>query len=295
MIRVRLKKKLHTADGPMELDVSFEVGDGEFVTLFGKSGAGKTTVLRMIAGLSRPDEGNIEVDGEAWFDSVKRIDWPPRRRQTGFVFQEPALFPNMTVEENLRFALRDRRDEEMIEELLNLTRLQEFKKRRPDYLSGGQKQRVALIRALLRRPKIFLLDEPLSALDPALRSKLQDEVLRIYRRFHVPAIWVSHDFSEVFKLSDRILLLEDGYIQKSGRPSEVFHEQTVSGKFKFPGTIVAMIREDFLYIVTVQVGNNLIKVVATEEEIKGLHSGDKILVAAKAFNPIILKSSVEKS
>ncbi|HBR14138.1 MAG TPA: molybdenum ABC transporter ATP-binding protein [Candidatus Omnitrophica bacterium] len=289
-MRVRAKKKLHTSDGPMELDVCFESGVGEFVTLFGKSGAGKTTILRMMAGLSEPEEGYIEVSKEVWFDSRKKINWPVQKRSIGFVFQEHNLFPNMTVEENLHFALQDKKDAGMIEALLEAVHLTEFQRRRPAQLSSGQKQRVALIRALLRKPKVLLLDEPFVSQDLELRLKLQEEMLDIYKRHNASVIFVSHDFSEIFKLSDRILVLDKGRIQKSGRPDEIFAAQTISGKFKFPGVIVDMRQEDFLYIVTVQIGNNLTKVVAAENEVRGLSTGDHVLVAAKAFNPIILKA-----
>ena len=292
MIRVKVKKKLHTADGPMNLHVDFEVSKDEMVTLFGKSGAGKTTILRMIAGLTNPDEGYIEVNHEVWFDSHKKVNWAVQKRQIGFVFQEYTLFPNMTIEENLNFALMDKRDAPLIDELLAMTHLTELRKRKPDYLSGGQKQRAALVRALLRKPKMFLLDEPLSALDLSLRIKLQDELVEIHKRFNVPTIFVSHDLSEIFRLSNRILVIEDGRIKKDGHPDVLFGDHMTSGKFRFPCVILDIQQDNFLYIVTIQVGQHLTKVVATESEVMDLKMGDKIFVAAKAFNPIILKYSV---
>ena len=293
MIRFQAKKKLHSSEGPIQLEIAFEVGSGEFVTLFGKSGVGKTTILRMLAGLIEPEEGYIEVDGEVWFDSSKKINWPVQKRRIGFVFQENTLFPQMSVVENLRFALFDQKDLGLIDELLKIADLTELKNRRPYYLSGGQKQRVCLIRAYLRQPKIFLLDEPFSSLDMELRLKLQDQLLEMYQRFKVATIFVSHDFSDIFKLSHRVLLLEEGRIKKSAPAHEVFAPQMISGKFKFAGVILRIEREDFLYILTIQIGNNLTKVAATEEEIQGLKIGDKVIVAAKAFNPMILKASIE--
>ena len=180
MIRIRLKKKLFTADGPLALDVDFECAQGSFVSLFGKSGSGKTTILRMIAGLTEPAEGFIQVEDEIWLDTSKKIHLPPHKRKLGFVFQDYSLFPHMTVRENLEFALGSPQDREMIEELLDIMHLKELEGRKPENLSGGQRQRVALARAVLRRPKIFLLDEPLAALDTSIRLKLQDEILKIY-------------------------------------------------------------------------------------------------------------------
>ncbi len=289
MIRVKAKKYLASSSGPIRLGVDFEVSDQEFVTLFGPSGAGKTTILRMIAGLTDPDEGLIEVNGEVWFDSRRRVNKPVQQRQISFVFQDYNLFPNMTVRENLQYALKDKSEERQVDELLDMVHLTELSGRKPATLSGGQKQRVALIRALLRKPKIFLLDEPLSALHLELRLKLQDEIFALYNRFKIPTIFVTHDLSEIFKLAHKIIVIEEGRITRSGKPGEVFGEDSLSGKFKFVGNILGIEKEEFMCIVTVQIGNNLTKVVATEEEAKDWRLGDRVLVAAKAFNPIILK------
>ena len=291
MIKVQAKKKLVTSRGPIQLQVDLEIPDAQLVTLFGPSGAGKTTVLRMIAGLTDPDEGLIQAGDEVWFDSRKGINRSVQERQVGFVFQDYNLFPHMTVYENLRFALPNKGDPRMIEEFLELVHLTELKDRKPEALSGGQKQRVALIRALLRKPKIFLLDEPLSALDLALRLKLQDEILEIHRRFKIPTIFVTHDLSELFKLAGQVFVLEEGRISRAGKPHEVFAGSALSGKFKFVGNILEIQPEDFIYIVTVQIGENLTKVVATASEVGDLKVGDKVLVAVKAFNPIIFKLS----
>ncbi len=289
MIKVRAKKNLVTSHGPLCLEVDFEIPDKELITLFGPSGAGKTTILRMIAGLTDPEEGLIQVDDEIWFDSAKGINRPIQERQISFVFQDYNLFPNMTVRENLEYALKDKKDGGLIDEFLAMVHLTELRNRKPGTLSGGEKQRVALARALLRKPKIFLLDEPLSALDLELRLKLQDEISALYNRFKIPTIFVTHDLSEIFKLAHRILIMDAGKIVRSGTPGAMFGEDALSGKFKFVGNILQMDKEDFLTIVTVQIGNNLTKVVATEEEAQDWRIGDRVVVAAKAFNPIIFK------
>lgn len=289
MIKVCAKKNLVTSQGPIQLAVDFEIHEPELITLFGPSGVGKTTILRMIAGLTEPDEGSIEVDGELWFDSAKKINKPVQDRKIGFVFQDYNLFPNMTVRENLKYALQDAKDEQLIDEYLDMMHLTELSARRPNTLSGGQRQRTALIRALLRKAKIFLLDEPLSALDLELRLKLQDEILALFNRFKIPTIFVTHDLSEIFKLGNRIFMMEAGRIVRSGRPGEIFGEEALSGKFKLVGQILQLERDDFLYIVTVQIGNNLTKVIATYDEACAWKVGDRVLVSAKAFNPIIIK------
>lgn len=278
-----------TAKGPLSLEIDLKIEAGEFVSIFGESGAGKTTVLRMIAGLTTPDEGTIETDTELWFDSARKINLPVQRRRIGFVFQDYSLFPHMSVRENLEFALQDKKEKAMIAELLEVVGLSELMHQRPNQLSGGQKQRVALIRALVRRPQLYLLDEPLSAVDLEWRLKLQEEILKIYRRFKTTTVFVSHDLSEVFKLSGRVFILERGRITKSGPPEQVFFKDNLSGKFKFAGETIEIKKADLINIVIVRVGNNLIKVVAADEEIAGLKTGDKVIVSAKAFNPLILK------
>ena len=289
MITVKLKKKLMAVSGPIELDVDFEIPDQGITTFFGPSGAGKTSILRMITGLTVPDEGRVDINGEVWFDHHKEINKPIQHRQIGFVSQEQNLFPHMTVLENLCYALKEKKDERLIDELLEMVGMSALVAQKPSKLSGGQKQRVALIRAILRKPKIFLLDEPLSNLDLPLRSKLQDDILELHKRFKIPMVFVTHDLSEIFKMSRQVFFLEEGKITRSGKPGDIFGDDTLSGKFKFVGQILELKKEDFLYIVTIQIGQNLTKVVATEDEAKGMVVGDRVIVAAKAFNPIILK------
>jgi len=289
MIRVKAKKKLISAAGPMALDVDFLIEANDLVTIFGASGAGKTTILRMIAGLTTPDEGLIQVGTEVWFDSKAGINKPVQERSIGFVFQDYNLFPNMTVRQNLEYALHDKQDKPLVDELLALANLTELANRKPQTLSGGQKQRLALIRALARKPKIFLFDEPLSSLDLELRLKLQDEILTLYGRFKIPTIFVTHDLSEIYKMSSTVFILEHGRITRTGKPSEIFGQDNLSGKFKFVGTVLELVQDNFLYIVTIQIGQNITKVVVTEDEAAGLKVGDKVIVAAKAFNPILLK------
>jgi molybdate transport system ATP-binding protein len=217
MIEARFKKKITTGNGPVVLDIQLSLPASELTSLFGPSGAGKTTILRILAGLTQPEEGLISVDGQIWFDSARHINVPPQKRSVGYVFQEYNLFPNMNLRQNLEFALGQNPDAAVIEEFLQLAGLKEVQHFKPSLLSGGQKQRAALIRALIRRPKILLLDEPFSALDLSTRGNLQKEVLRIQERFKIPTLLVSHDVADVSRLSKRILVLEDGHIKESGQ------------------------------------------------------------------------------
>lgn len=221
MIEVAITRKLHGAGGAINLNLDVTIGTGEFVTLYGPSGAGKTSVLRMLAGLLTPGDGRIVCDRQIWFDKNKRINLKPQRRDIGMVFQEYSLFPNMTVQGNLEFALQKDQPKSKVEELLQLTELEQLRDKKPAFLSGGQKQRVALARALVRQPKLLLLDEPLSALDTAMQTKLQDYILHIHRQYNLTTLMVSHDLNEVIKMSKRVLILEDGAIKKDGAPLDV--------------------------------------------------------------------------
>ncbi|MBK3332761.1 ATP-binding cassette domain-containing protein [Persephonella atlantica] len=288
-MRLKIKKRLKGKEEDFVLDVDISVKDGSIITIFGKSGAGKTTILRAIAGLTDVDEGFIEVSGHVWFDSEKGIDLPPHKREVGFVFQDYALFPNMTVEENIAFGMKDK-DTAFLEEILELTELSHLRNRMPDTLSGGQKQRVALARAVARKPEILLLDEPLSALDYETRKKLQDELIKIHRRFSLTTVIISHDFSEVFRLSDTVFVLDKGKILKSGKPEDIFIQERISGKVKFSGTVLSVEEDETVFIVSVLIGNNVVKVIADPEEAENLQKGDTVIVATKAFNPFLLKT-----
>jgi molybdate transport system ATP-binding protein len=184
----------------MVLDLDLTIEKGQFVTLFGESGAGKTSTLRMLSGLLKPDSGTITVGNSTWFDSSRGIDLKPQQRKVGYVFQDYALFPNMTVLQNLEYALQKNQDNGKIRELLEFAELDELQHRSPETLSGGQKQRVALARALVQRPEILILDEPLSALDLKMRIKLQEYLLKVHKTYNLTTILVSHDIGEIVKL-----------------------------------------------------------------------------------------------
>ncbi len=288
MISISVRKPLLGAEGSFELAVDLEVQTGTFITLFGPSGSGKTTFIRMVAGLETPASGRLSVNDEVWFDSAANINLSPQLRRVGLVFQNYSLFPNMTVGENLRFA-QGRKDEGKITEILELIGLTGLRNRYPTTLSGGQQQRVALARAIVREPKLLLLDEPLSALDTIKRLRLQDEISRIHSLFHLTTILVSHDKQEVFKLSDKVAVMEHGRIVKYGDAKDIFLEQQTSNKFSFVGTILSIKPVDIAYLAVIGVGNELVEVVLDERDLAGLRVGDKVLVAAKAFNPIIKK------
>jgi len=287
MIHFKARKMLQTADGELPLDVSFSIEKGQFLAIYGNSGAGKTTLLRILAGLTEAEKTNIEVGNEIWDSSQNKIHLPVQKRSIGFVFQDYALFPNLTVKENLEFALQKGDDSKIIPELIELMELQSLQNSNPQNLSGGQKQRVALARAIVRKPKILLLDEPLSALDDEMRFKLQDYIFKIHQKYQLTTLMITHSIPEIFKLSNKVIVLDKGKILKEGTPGNVFSEEKISSKFKLTGEIISITKSDIVYVIQVLSGNNIIKVVATEDEIKDFKIGQKVLVASKAFNPII--------
>lgn len=222
MLDIELYKKLHTAEGDMQLHINLQLQQGQFVTLYGPSGAGKTSVLRMLAGLMKPDAGYIKTSHGTWFNDKTHL--PPQQRNIGFVFQDYALFPNMNVRENISFALNEKNNR-IVDELLDLAGLTMLSERKTDTLSGGQKQRVALARAMARKPALLLLDEPLSAIDRAMRLQLQTTLKDLHQRFNLTTVLVSHDMEEIVLLSDEVIHLAGGAIQHRCHPTVFFAQQ----------------------------------------------------------------------
>ena len=196
------------------LDVALEVGEGETVALVGPSGAGKTTVLRAIAGAVRPRAGRITLDDAILFDAGRRIDRPPESRRVGYVFQEYALFPHMTVRQNVAFAGRPR-----VDELLERFGIGHLAGAKPRRLSGGERQRVGLARALASDPAVLLFDEPLSALDAHTRVRVRAELFDLLRELRLPALLVTHDFEDATALADRVGVIVEGRIHQTGTPA----------------------------------------------------------------------------
>jgi molybdate transport system ATP-binding protein len=221
MMTVDIRKQLHAGSGRIAMELQFDIRNGELFALFGPSGAGKTSVARMIAGLLAPDEGRIIVDNQLWFDQLQAVNLPPQRRDVGVVFQEYALFPNMTVRENVAYGLKKEQPENVVDELLDIMELGKMEKVKPAMLSGGQKQRVALARALARRPKVLLLDEPTSALDAALRVRMQHYIRTVHDQHQMTTLLITHDVTEVIRLADRVLVIEQGNVVTQGAARDV--------------------------------------------------------------------------
>ena len=211
--------------GGFHLKTAFEAGN-EVLALLGASGCGKSLTLKCIAGIEKPDKGRIILNDKTLFDSEKGIDLPPQKRMAGYLFQQYALFPNMTVEQNIREGIRGRRDKKKadaaVAEILERLHMTELRKRKPSQLSGGQQQRTAFARILVNKPEILLLDEPFSALDSHLRFQMAAELQDAISKLGKTVLLVSHSRDEVFRLSDRIAVMNSGCIETIGTKHEVF-------------------------------------------------------------------------
>ena len=241
---VHIRHTLHTAHGVLPMEVDFSLARGGIMALTGPSGAGKTTLLRLIAGLIHPTSGRIAFQNEVWLDTASRVHVPAQKRHIGFVFQDYALFPHMTVRKNLNFALAENQPREIVDELLEATGLTQLADRKPAQLSGGQQQRVALARALVRKPDLLLMDEPFAALDPEMRLQLQDLLLKLHRQHHFSVILVTHDMAEIFRLADHVGLMETGKLVRFGTPSELYlNEVPQAGTLLIYGEVLTCQRQ----------------------------------------------------
>src|SRR3990167_4062040 len=215
-------------------DINLEVREGEFLTLLGPSGCGKTTLLRLISGFEEPTQGSILIDNK------NVIGLPPHQRHVHTVFQSYALFPHMTVFENVAFGLRcqhvpSQEIQTRVADVLKMVKLEKYAERKPNQLSGGQQQRVAIARAAVNRPLVLLLDEPLSSLDYRLRKTMQIELKQLQRKLGITFIFVTHDQEEALSMSDRVVVMQEGYIEQIGTPSEIYEEPCTLQVAKFIG------------------------------------------------------------
>jgi molybdate transport system ATP-binding protein len=222
LLTISIRHSLQTAHGILPMEIDLVAKQGSIVAVTGPSGAGKTTLLRQIAGLISPDSGYIKFGNTVWLDTSVKIFQSPQLRAIGFVFQDYALFPHLTVRENLLYALEKGENPAIVDELLNAVELTQLTDRKPAQLSGGQQQRVALARALVRRPDLLLLDEPLAALDHTMRRRLQEYLLKLQQQLGFTMILVTHDLGEIFRMAHQVVVLENGKVAEYGSPSEVY-------------------------------------------------------------------------
>lgn len=262
MMKISIQKQLHMAEGSKVLAVDMEIRSGDFVVLFGKSGVGKTSLLRMISGLLRPDQGCIEVDNTVWFNAQDKIHLPIQKRNIGFVFQDLALFPNMSVMDNLIFAAGSNKDEAYLDRLLLMTEIKALAGRMPQTLSGGQQQRVALIRALARKPRILLLDEPFSSLDEQMGYQVRKELRLLHQEFQLTTILVSHDIIDINGNADKVIEIADG---------QAAHTKTIACRYS--GKVSRINAYESGFIAEIDLGGEILKMPVDELTAKLLKEG----------------------
>lgn len=303
-ISLELKEiKKSFTEGEAVLDnISLEISKGEFITLLGSSGCGKTTTLRIIAGLEQPDAGSV------WLDGREVTGLEPNQRDVNTVFQNYALFPHMNVAENIGYGLKLKKVpkseiRKKVSQMLELVQLEGYEKRKPSELSGGQKQRVAIARALVNNPKVLLLDEPLGALDLQLRRAMQIELKHLQKKLGITFIYITHDQEEAINMSDRIAVMKDGRIEQIGTPDEIYNHPKTSYVATFVGNA------NILYGVAesiqgqnaiVKIGNDRVIVkLETSQQDTGdtrakqyLAAGEKVTLAVRSENILLQETAV---
>ena len=300
-VSLELKEiKKSFTEGEAVLDnISLEISKGEFITLLGSSGCGKTTTLRIIAGLEQPDAGSV------WLDGREVTGLEPNQRDVNTVFQNYALFPHMNVAENIGYGLKLKKVpkseiRKKVSQMLELVQLEGYEKRKPSELSGGQKQRVAIARALVNNPKILLLDEPLGALDLQLRRAMQIELKHLQKKLGITFIYITHDQEEAINMSDRIAVMKDGRIEQIGTPDEIYNHPKTSYVATFVGNanILHGVAESIQgENAIVKIGNDrvIVKLETSQQDTRVkqyLAAGEKVTLAVRSENILLQETAV---
>ena len=300
-VSLELKEiKKSFTEGEAVLDnISLEISKGEFITLLGSSGCGKTTTLRIIAGLEQPDAGSV------WLDGREVTGLEPNQRDVNTVFQNYALFPHMNVAENIGYGLKLKKVpkseiRKKVSQMLELVQLEGYEKRKPSELSGGQKQRVAIARALVNNPKVLLLDEPLGALDLQLRRAMQIELKHLQKKLGITFIYITHDQEEAINMSDRIAVMKDGCIEQIGTPDEIYNHPKTSYVATFVGNanILHGVAESIQgENAIVKIGNDrvIVKLETSQQDTRAkqyLAAGEKVTLAVRSENILLQETAV---
>lgn len=302
LLELKNIKKSFTPGEDVLDDICLTVARGEFVTLLGSSGCGKTTTLRIVAGLEQTDSGSVWINGQ----DVTKL--PPDKRDVNTVFQNYALFPHMNVAENIGYGLKLRKVprgeiKKKVAQMLELVQLEGYEKRKPSELSGGQKQRVAIARALVNNPKILLLDEPLGALDLQLRRAMQIELKHLQKKLGITFIYITHDQEEAINMSDRIAVMKDGRIEQIGTPDEIYNHPKTSYVATFVGNanILHGVAESIQgENAIVKIGNDrvIVKLETSQQDIgdtgakQYLAAGEKVTLAVRSENILLQETAV---
>ena len=298
-LEIKEIKKSFTEEEAVLDNISLKISKGEFITLLGSSGCGKTTTLRIIAGLEQPDAGSV------WLDGREVTGLEPNQRNVNTVFQNYALFPHMNVAENIGYGLKLKKVpkseiRKKVSQMLELVQLEGYEKRKPSELSGGQKQRVAIARALVNNPEVLLLDEPLGALDLQLRRAMQIELKHLQKKLGITFIYITHDQEEAINMSDRIAVMKDGRIEQIGTPDEIYNHPKTSYVATFVGNanILHGVAESIQgENAIVKIGNDrvIVKLETSQQDTGGkqhLAAGEKVTLAVRSENILLQEAAV---
>jgi len=298
MLDARIRKQLGSGNGhTLTMDVTFRAGSG-ITVLFGSSGAGKTSILRAIAGILSPDEGRITLDETVFFDSSAGINLPMQQRRVGYVFQNHALFPHLTAEQNVMYGIRTHTRHsahERARELLALLGIRKTAESYPHQLSGGEQQRVALARALATDPLIMLLDEPLSAVDIATRSRLGEEIAAVQQRTGIPFLYVTHSHNEAVRLGNTMIVVDEGRVVQEGPPLEIFNAprtapvaRVVGAENVFVGKVLSHQPEDGI----TEIDLNSCRI---EAPYNGLPIGNRVTIGIRSEDIIVCRERLTQT
>ena len=301
-LEIKEIKKSFTEEEAVLDNISLKISKGEFITLLGSSGCGKTTTLRIIAGLEQPDAGSV------WLDGREVTGLEPNQRNVNTVFQNYALFPHMNVAENIGYGLKLKKVpkseiRKKVSQMLELVQLEGYEKRKPSELSGGQKQRVAIARALVNNPEVLLLDEPLGALDLQLRRAMQIELKHLQKKLGITFIYITHDQEEAINMSDRIAVMKDGRIEQIGTPDEIYNHPKTSYVATFVGNanILHGVAESIQgENAIVKIGNDrvIVKLETSQQNTEDtggkqyLSAGEKVTLAVRSENILLQEAAV---
>jgi molybdate transport system ATP-binding protein len=294
MISIKATKKLLSSAGELLLEIDTEIEPGSVVALYGESGAGKTTLLKIIAGLLKPETALIKNNDQTWNDSSNKIFTDPKDRNTGFVFQDYALFPNMTVRENILFGIKkdkapgsNKSKNEKVLILMEEMDLHELADMNVRFLSGGQKQRVAIARSLAYSPGLLLLDEPLAALNEELQSRIRKFIYEYHKQNGITVVLVSHNLSEIYSFCDKVIVMERGKISREGSPAQIFSKDNIAKRFEITGKISAIEPYENQWKVLIHLGYSMISIEVPG--ITGLKINDDVILSLDELKPEIKK------